>query len=238
MLKLKLQHLATWWEVLTHLKRPWCWEVLKAGREADSRGWDDWMASRTRWTWVWVSSRTWWCTGKPGVLQSKGSQRVGHDRTTELNWTELNWGALSETTNACRNFSLKQKAWNPEWDKKDDSFFFFFEAEVWLRFSHTIHLFIRFLSHVCTFHNPHKDLYMVKLKLDPFHWWYILFVKYLSVVLRSMLFQFPRNMKAIRKHSDYTETRRTESSIRGGRHHLPYAPQCMYGCPIRSALVL
>ena len=71
-----------------HLKRPWCWERLKAG-EGDVRGWDGWMASLTRCTWVWASSGSWWWTGKPGVLQSMGSQRVGHDWTTELNCTEL-----------------------------------------------------------------------------------------------------------------------------------------------------
>ena len=78
--------LATWCEELTHLKRLWCWERLKAGGEGDNRGWDGWMASLTRWTWVWVSSRSWWWTGKPGVLPSVGSQRVGHDWATELNW--------------------------------------------------------------------------------------------------------------------------------------------------------
>ena len=78
--------LATWCEELTHLKRPWCWERLKAGGEGDDRGWDDWMASPTRWTWVWVSSGSWWWTEKPGVLLFMGSQRVGHDWATELNW--------------------------------------------------------------------------------------------------------------------------------------------------------
>ena len=48
-----------------------------------------WMASPTRWTWIWVNSGSWWWTGKPGVLQSMGSQRVGHDWMTELHWTEL-----------------------------------------------------------------------------------------------------------------------------------------------------
>ena len=79
--------LATWSEELTLWKRPWCWERLKAG-EGDNRGWDGWMASPTRWTWVWASSGSWWWTGKPGVLQSMGSQRVGHDWATELNWTD------------------------------------------------------------------------------------------------------------------------------------------------------
>ena len=74
------------WE-LTHWKRPWCW--LKAEGKGADRGWDGWMASVTRWTWVWVNSRSWWWTGRPGVLRFMGSQRVGHDWATELNWTEL-----------------------------------------------------------------------------------------------------------------------------------------------------
>ena len=88
MLWLKLQYfatLATWWE-LTHLKRPWCWERLKAGGEGNDRGWDVWMAFPTQWTWVWASSGNWWRTGKPVVLLSMGSQRVGHNWVTELNW--------------------------------------------------------------------------------------------------------------------------------------------------------
>ena len=76
--------LATWCEELTHLKRPWCWERLKAGGEGDDRGWDGWMALPTQWTWVWVNSRSWWWTGRPGVVQSMGLQRVGHDWATEL----------------------------------------------------------------------------------------------------------------------------------------------------------
>ena len=72
-----------------HWKRPWCWERLKTGGEGDNRGWDGWRASPTGWTWVWASSRSWWWTGRPGVLQSVGSQSVGHDWATELNWTEL-----------------------------------------------------------------------------------------------------------------------------------------------------
>ena len=54
--------LATWCEELTHWKRPWCWERLKAGEEGDDRGWNSWMASLTRWTWVWASSGSWWWT--------------------------------------------------------------------------------------------------------------------------------------------------------------------------------
>ena len=59
-------------------KRPWFWETLRAGGEGDDRGWDGWMASATQWTWVWANSRRWWRTGKCGVLQSMGSERVGH----------------------------------------------------------------------------------------------------------------------------------------------------------------
>ena len=89
MLKLKLQYLATWCEELTHLKRPWCWERLKVGGEEDDGGWDGWMALPTQWTWVWVNSRSWWWGGKPGMLQPMGSQRVGHNWVTELNWKLL-----------------------------------------------------------------------------------------------------------------------------------------------------
>ena len=62
--------------------------LAKAGGEGDDRGWDGWMASLTQWTWVGVSSRSWGWTGRPGVLQSMGLQRVGHDWATELNWNE------------------------------------------------------------------------------------------------------------------------------------------------------
>ena len=80
--------LATWCEELTHLKRPWCWERLKAGGEGDDRGWDGWMASLTRCTWVWVNSGSWWWTGRPGVLGFMGSQRVRHEWATALTWSD------------------------------------------------------------------------------------------------------------------------------------------------------
>ena len=54
-------------------------------RRGRDRGWDGWMASLTQWTWVWANSRRWWWTGKPGVLQSMGSQRVGHDWVIDSN---------------------------------------------------------------------------------------------------------------------------------------------------------
>ena len=84
MLKLKLQSLGHLVRRTDTLERPWRWKRLKAGGEGDDRGWDCWMASPTRWTWVWASSGSWWWTGKPSMLQSMGSQRVRHD------WSELN----------------------------------------------------------------------------------------------------------------------------------------------------
>ena len=87
MLKLKLQYFGHLMWRIDHWKRPWCWEKLKVGGEGDDRGWDGWMASFTQWAWVWACSGSWWWTGKPGMLQSMGSQSVGHDWATELNWT-------------------------------------------------------------------------------------------------------------------------------------------------------
>ena len=86
MLKLKLQYCGHPCKELTYLKRPCYQERLKAGGEGDNRGWDGWMASLAHWTWVWVNSGCWWWTGRPGVLQTLGSQRVGHNWATELNW--------------------------------------------------------------------------------------------------------------------------------------------------------
>ena len=78
--------LATQYEELTHLKRPWCWERLRAGGEGDDRVWDGWMASQTQWTWVWASSRSWWWTGKPDVLWFMELQ----SQTQLSDWTEPN----------------------------------------------------------------------------------------------------------------------------------------------------
>ena len=75
--------LAIWCKELTHWKRPWCWGGLRAGGEGDNKGWDGWMASPTRWTRVRVNVGGWWRTGKPGVLQSMGSQWVRHDWAAE-----------------------------------------------------------------------------------------------------------------------------------------------------------
>ena len=88
--------LATWHKELTHLKRPWCWERLKAGGEGDDRGWDGWMASPSQWTWVCANSRTWWRTRKPGVLQSMGIAK-GCTYMTEQNWTKTKkWSFMTQ----------------------------------------------------------------------------------------------------------------------------------------------
>ena len=89
MLKLKLLYFGHLVWRVDSLEKLWCWEGLGAGGEGDDRGWDGWMASRTRWTCVWVNSGSWWWTGRPGMLWFMGSQRVEHDWATELNWTEL-----------------------------------------------------------------------------------------------------------------------------------------------------
>ena len=84
MLKLKLQYFGHLMRRVDSLERLWCWEGLGLG-EGDDRGWDGWMASPTRWTWVCVNSGRWWWIGRAGVLRFMGSQRVGHDWATELN---------------------------------------------------------------------------------------------------------------------------------------------------------
>ena len=100
--------LATSCEELTHWKRLWCWEGLGAGGEGDDRGWDGWMVSLTRWTWVSVNSESWWWTGRPGVLRFMGSQRVGHDWATELNWTELKQKDYT-SINIAIHYNLRKK---------------------------------------------------------------------------------------------------------------------------------
>ena len=79
--------LATWCGELTYSKRPWCFESLRTRGEGDDRGWDGWMTSLTRWTWVWVNSGSWWWTGRPGAA----IHGVAKSRTRLSNWTELKW---------------------------------------------------------------------------------------------------------------------------------------------------
>ena len=99
--------LATWCGELTHLKRPWCWERLKAGRGGEERGWDGWMASLIRWTWVWVNSSSSWWKGSLGVLQSVGLQRVRNDWVTEL---RLRWFS-QKIYKSLVNWCLKVLSW-------------------------------------------------------------------------------------------------------------------------------
>ena len=127
MLKLKLQYFGTWCEELTPWKRPWCWERLKVGGEGDNRGWDAWMASPIQWTWVWVNSGSWCWTGRPGMLQSMGSQRVRHDWATELNWESkavcncINTGQWNEQRMQGHfiwcNKELDRWEWHPNMDQ-------------------------------------------------------------------------------------------------------------------------
>ena len=114
MLKLKLQYFGHLMRRVGSLKKKlWCWEGLGAGGEGDDRGWDGWMASLTWWTWVWVNSRSWCWTGRPGVLQFMGSQRVGHDLATELNWCFSNQKTVSWEWIYFLNTIRKTKGQNP-----------------------------------------------------------------------------------------------------------------------------
>ena len=94
MLKLKLQSFGHLMQRTDSLEKTLMLGKMKAGREGDSREWNHWMASLTRWTWIWVSSRGWQWTGRPGVLQFMGSQRVRHNWAAELNWG-LEWATRS-----------------------------------------------------------------------------------------------------------------------------------------------
>ena len=86
MLKLKLQYFGHLMHRVDSLENTLMLGEIGGRRRRDDPGWDGWMASLTRWTWVWVTSRSWWWTGRPGVLRFMGLQRVGHDWATELNW--------------------------------------------------------------------------------------------------------------------------------------------------------
>ena len=98
-LMLKFQYFATWCKEPTHWKKPWCWEKLKAGGEGDDRGRDGWMALLTQWTWVWATSGRWWRTGKPGMLQSMGSQ-------------SQTWLSVWKTTISTKGVVRRNKCWD------------------------------------------------------------------------------------------------------------------------------
>ena len=97
---------------LTHWKRPWCWDGLRAGGGGDDRGWDGWMVSPTRWAWVWVNSRSWWWTEMPGILLFMGSQSW----TWLSDCAELNWGFTIQMV------SLSELSINPKFAKRHKSF--------------------------------------------------------------------------------------------------------------------
>ena len=89
MLKLKLQYFGHLMRRVDSLEKTLMLGGIGAGGKGDDRGWDGWMVSQTRWTWVWVNSGSWWWTGRPGVLRFMGSQRVGHDWATDLIWNPI-----------------------------------------------------------------------------------------------------------------------------------------------------
>ena len=84
MLKLKLQYFGYLMWRTDSFEKTLMLGKIEGRRRRDDRGWDGWMASPTQWTWVWVNSGSWWWTGRPGMLQSMGSQRIGHDWAAEL----------------------------------------------------------------------------------------------------------------------------------------------------------
>ena len=101
MLKLKLQYFGHLTRRVDSLEKTLMLEGLGAGGEGNDRGWDGWMASLTRWTWVWVNSGSWWWTGRPGMLQFTGSQRVKQEWATELNWNFVSNSQLHSLWRIC-----------------------------------------------------------------------------------------------------------------------------------------
>ena len=108
MLKLKLQYFGHLMQRVDSLEKTLMLGGIGGRRKGEDRGWDGWMASPTRWTWVWVNSRRWWWTGRPGVLWFMGSQRVGCDWVTRLNWTEVQiaWIGFNFLWRLMNDFSL------------------------------------------------------------------------------------------------------------------------------------
>ena len=141
--------LATWYKELTNWKRSWCWERLRAGEEEDDRGWDYWMASPTRWTWVWANSGRWWRTGKPGVLQFIELQRVRHNLATEQQQKqqELPISILYSEKYVFKSFILKIFIYLAVWDLSCGMCCFFFLIVV---VAHRIFLVVTFGIFICS----------------------------------------------------------------------------------------
>ena len=148
-------------EMLTHWKRLWLREGLGAGGEGDDRGWDGWMTSPSRCTWVWVNSRSWWWTGRPGMLGFMGSQRVGPDWATELNWTVLIKKTLYLSTLPPSYFFSKNNCVS-----KQNTVFFNFASFLFL-FQNKLNcnsLFVAIvISHVTVLHKAESLLYIWEL---------------------------------------------------------------------------
>ena len=92
MLKLKLQIFGHMMRRTDLLEKTLMLGKIEGRRRRGQQRMDGWIESLTRWTWVWVSSGSWWWTGRPGVLQFMGLWRIGHDWVTELNWLIGLWG--------------------------------------------------------------------------------------------------------------------------------------------------
>ena len=112
MLRWKLQYFGHLMRRVDSLEKTPCWEGLGAGGEGNDRGWDGWMASPTRCTWVWVNSRNWWWTGRPSVLWFMGLQRVGHNWATELNYCLNKWYLSLLSDKHSQSYTLMQKVSN------------------------------------------------------------------------------------------------------------------------------
>ena len=111
-LKLKLQYFGHLMQRANSFERPWCLERLKARGEGNNRGWDGWMASPTRWTWVWMNSGSWWWTGRPGMVWFMGSQRAWHDWATGVNWTKTMTTTCGNIPNLLPHHIFEGKDWN------------------------------------------------------------------------------------------------------------------------------
>ena len=100
---------------------------IEAGGEGDDRGWDGWLASPTRRTWIWANSESWWWTGKSGVLQSMGLQRVGHDWATELNWLS-SWKETWTLISICYKPWIHLPSYISSYEKRS----WYFWRQLWL----------------------------------------------------------------------------------------------------------